>query len=428
MIATEVIIVGAGQAGLAMSRCLSEQGRPHVVLERGRIGERWRSERWDSLRLLTPNWQTRLPGFAYDGPDPDGYMTARELAAWLERYAASFAAPVREGVTVHAVGAGGRGFVARTSAGCWTAPAVVVATGHSDVPSVPHIASHLPRWLVQLTPPEYRRPTDLPSGGVLVVGASATGIQLADELHASGRPVTLAVGRHTRLPRRYRGRDILWWFDRMGVLGQRAGDVYDLLVSREQPSLQLVGRPDHASLDLADLQARGVRLTGRLMGADGSRVAFADDLVATTAAADIKLAELLLRIDAFIDRSGTPAEPAGPFVPIWPRFTESPSHCELRHAGIRSVVWATGFRRDYSWLRVPVLDARGEIRHDGGVTPVPGFFVLGLNFLRRRNSSFIAGAGDDARELAPIICGHLDRCRMAPLGDVDDDRAISLAM
>jgi len=427
MVSTDVIIVGAGQAGLAMSRCLTERARPHVVLERGRIGERWRSERWDSLRLLTPNWQTRLPGFAYDGADPDGFMTAAELADWLARYAASFQAPVRNGVTVHAVHAGGRGFVARTSAGRWTAPAVVVATGHSDTPLVPRLAADLPRGIVQVVPSDYRRPADLPRGGVLVVGASATGIQLADELHASGRPVTLAVGRHTRLPRRYRGRDILWWFDRMGLLGQRATAVYDLQISREQPSLQLVGRPDHGSIDLASLQERGVRLMGRLRAAFGTHVSCDDDLVATTAAADIKLAELLHRIDRFVDDSAIDAGPPEPFVPLWPRFTEAPTDIDLRHAGIGSVVWATGFRRDYSWLRVPVLDRHGDIRHDGGVTAAPGLFVLGLNFLRRRNSSFISGSGDDAMELTPMVCAHLDHVA-ASRGDRHHVLPIPLAM
>ncbi|HUU34360.1 MAG TPA: NAD(P)-binding domain-containing protein [Vicinamibacterales bacterium] len=427
MIYTETIVIGAGQAGLAMSRCLSERTRQHVVLERGRIGERWRSERWDSLRLLTPNWQTRLPGMVYDGSDPDGFMTAGELRAWLARYAASFAAPVREGAAVHEVREGGRGFVVQTSAGVWTAPAVVIATGHSDTPSVPALAADLSPAIAQVVPSDYRRAADLPRGGVLVVGASATGVQLADEIHASGRPVTLAVGRHTRLPRRYRGHDILWWLDRMGLLAQRAADVHDLRLSRGQPSLQLVGRPDHASLDLATLQDRGVCVTGRLIGAAHDHLAFDDDLVATTAAADIKLAELRQRIDRFIAQEAVEAGPVEPFVPIWPRFTEAPTRLDLTACGIASVVWATGFRRDYSWLRVPVLDGRGELRHDAGVTSVPGLFVLGLNFMRRRNSSFIGGAGEDARELAPLICAHLDRS-LTPVGGRQHGQAISVTL
>jgi len=239
------------------------------------------------------------------------------------------------------------------------------------------------------------------------VGASSSGVQLADEIHASGRPVTLAVGRHTRLPRRYRGRDILWWFDAMGIFSEAADQVYDLEISRRQPSLQLVGRPDHASLDLPILQARGVRLVGRLQGVEGTRLAFTDDLVVHTVAADVRLARLLQRIEAFASAHGLDTGSAEPFVPFfWP--AEAPTSIDLRAAGITTVIWATGFRRSYPWLNVPVLDARGEIRHDGGVTPVPGLYALGLQVLRRRNSSFIDGVGADAAVLAHDLARRLD--------------------
>jgi putative flavoprotein involved in K+ transport len=281
---------------------------------------------------------------------------------------------------------------------------VVVATGYCDVPFVPPFAAALPADVHQVVPTRYRNPEALPEGGVLVVGASATGVQLADEIHASGRPVTLAVGRHTRLPRIYRGRDILWWLDAMGVFDEAGTEVYDLELSRRQPSLQLVGRPDRATLDLPLLERRGVRLTGRAIGADGAAVRLDDDLVAHTAAADVRLARLLARVDAFAAASGLDAEVGRPeiFEPfLWP--AEAPQTLDLHAEGIRTVVWATGFRRQYSWLAVPVLDARGEIRHQGGVTPAPGLYVLGLNFLRRRKSSFIDGVGDDAAALADHI-------------------------
>src|SRR5512143_1279317 len=252
---TEAVVIGGGQAGLAMSHCLAGSGVDHVVLERGRVAERWRSERWESLRLLTPNWQTRLPGFRYQGPDPDGYMRVAEVVGFLERYARSFAAPVEEGTSVLSVAPAGGGYRVVTDRGTWEAPCVVIATGHCDTPLVPAFAPSLAGDVVQLVPSRYRHPGQLPAGGVLVVGASASGVQLADEIHASGRPVTLAVGRHTRLPRVYRGRDILWWLDAMGVFDESADDVYDLKVSRDQPSLQLVGRPDRATLDLPVLQA-----------------------------------------------------------------------------------------------------------------------------------------------------------------------------
>src|SRR5688572_24944108 len=267
--------------------------------------------------------------------------------------------------------------------------------------------------LLQIVPAEYRNPHQLPPGGVLIVGASSTGVQLADEIQQSGRQVTLAVGRHTRLPRRYRGRDILWWLDRLGALSESAAAVHNINISRHQPSLQLVGRPDHASIDLQVLHQRGVRITGRIRGIDGSHVYFDDDLVATAAAADIKMAETLLRIDAFIADMHLAAERRQPFEPTWPLAVGARTDLDLTPAGVATVIWATGYRRSYSWLRVPVLDAGGEIIHDRGITRVPGLYVLGLNFQRRRHSSFIDGVGSDASELADDIATALDRQRVA---------------
>lgn len=409
MTRTDVAIIGAGQAGLATSVCLSSRGIDHVVLERGQVGERWRSERWPSLTLLTPNWQTRLPGFRYDGADPDGYMGTLEVADFLERYAALGHVAVERNAEVTRVERASGGFFLRTECASWHAANVVVATGYSDVPSVPAVAHALPADLFQLTPGEYRGPEKLPPGGVLVVGAAASGIQLADEIQASGRQVTLAVGRHLRLPRMYRGRDILAWLDEMGLLGEPTEHVADVEVSRRQPSLQLVGRPDHSTLDLAVLQQRGVRLAGRLLTADsGHRLCLDDDLVGTVAAADIKLAALLGRIDAFITRTRAAAPKAGPFVPYWPLVSpHTPTALDLRAEGIRTVVWATGFKRNYRWLGLPVFDDRGELMHEGGVTPFPGLFAVGLQFQRRRNSAFIDGVGDDAAFIAGRISARL---------------------
>jgi putative flavoprotein involved in K+ transport len=403
------LVIGAGQAGLALSRCLTDRAVGHTVLERGRVGERWRSERWDSLRLLTPNWQSRLPGFGYDGPDPDGYMTMAEVAGYLERYAASFGAPVQSGVEVRSVTRDAESFAVGTTSGDWHADTVVVATGHSDSPFVPDVAARFPRGIAHVVPGEYRRPSDLHDGGVLVVGGSATGIQLADEIRGSGRHVTLAVGRHTRMPRCYRGRDILWWLDRMGVFDETADQVYDVTISREQPSFQLIGHPGHITLDLASLADRGVHVVGRLTDVSDGVARFADDLVATTAAADIKLASLLARIDLFIDRSGTAADPPPPFEPHCGRFGGADTRVSLADRGITTVVWATGFRRCYPWLQVPVLDERGEIRHAGGVSAVPGLYVIGLHFLRRRKSAFLDGVGPDAEALADHIAAYLRR-------------------
>ncbi len=406
---SDVIIIGGGQAGLAMSRCLTARGIDHVVLERGRIAERWRTERWDSLRLLTPNWMSRLPAYGYHGNDPDGFMTMPEVVSFLEGYGRAINAPIRQETAVERVVRTGDRYVVHTSRGMLHTRAVVVATGYCDQPAVPAMAAALSRSIQQVVPRDYRRPGQLPQGGVLVVGASATGIQLADEIHASGRPVTLATGHHLRLPRRYRGRDILWWFDRMGLLDASVEDVHDIEISQHQPSMQLVGRPDHATISLPGLEAQGVRLTGRVAGIDGSRVHVADDLVAYTAAADIKLAMLRRRIDQHIEATGLAGtvEDADEFTPFcWP--SEPPETIDLRAQGIRSVVWATGYRRVYPWLDVPVLDAAGEIRHVGGVTPVSGLYVLGLQFQRRRNSAFIDGVGGDAEYLAEHVAGVLD--------------------
>ena len=410
---TRTVIIGGGQAGLAMSRCLSGVGVEHVVLERGRLAQRWRTQSWDSLRLLTPNWMTRLPGFQYDGRDPDGFMAIPELIALLERYAVISRAPVITETTVRGVERCGDRFHVTTDRDVWRATSVVVATGYSDLAAVPAASRALARSIAQVVPANYRRPDQLPHGGVLIVGASATGIQLADEIQRSGRQVTLAVGRHTRLPRRYRGHDILWWLDRLGVLHESARAVHAIEVSRRQPSLQLVGKPDHSSLDLSVLHAAGVRMVGRLREVDGHRVSLADDLVATTAAADIKMAEIQMRIDQFIARTGVDAARPEPFHATWPLVNETPATLDLRAEEIDTVIWATGYRRAYPWLHVPVLDGRGEIIHEGGITPVPGLYVLGLNFQRRRNSSFIDGVGADACAIAEQIARSSAPARVA---------------
>jgi putative flavoprotein involved in K+ transport len=401
---TDAVIIGAGQAGLAMSRCLARHGVDHALLERGRIAERWRSERWDSLRLLTPNWMSRLPGWSYRGQDPDGYMTMPEVTDYLEAYARASAAPVETGTAVHALRRTAGGYLIETNRGAWRARVVVIATGQCDLPAVPAMACALPAEIHQVTPSAYRNPGHLPEGAVLVVGASATGVQLAEEIHRSGRPVSLAVGRHTRLPRTYRGRDIMAWMDRLGVLDETADQVRDLAQARAQPSLQLAGRPDRSSLDLGVLQNMGVRLTGRVTGIDGGVLHLGDDLQRTTATAQQKLERLLARVDAAADAEGIAPE-------SWPDAIDlpasTPARLDLQAEGIRTVVWATGFRRNYGWLQVPVLDPQGEVIHRGGSTPSPGLFVLGLRFLRHRRSNFLDGVGIDAEALSWHILGHL---------------------
>ena len=409
---TDTIIIGGGQAGLAMSQCLTEEGIEHVILERGRVAERWRSERWDSLRLLSPKWHSRLPGFRYDGGDPNGFMTMPEVISYFEQYARSFSAPVQDETTVLSVRrAPERGYRVRTNQGDWGAPTVVVATGHCDLPFVPKTARDLAADIHQVVPSSYKSPEQLPDGGVLVVGASASGVQLAQEIHRSGRPVTLAVGRHTRVPRRYRGRDITWWLETSGMLSEPVQRAFDVESARRQPSLQLVGTPDHQTLDLAVLQEEGVRLVGRLSDADGARVSFCDDLKHNVDAAERKLDRVLGTIDRFIDETLMDAEAPDRRPAI--EVPTAPTEIDLRSTGIAAVVWATGYRRRYPWLKVPVLDIRGEIIHDGGVTNAPGLYALGLNFQRTRKSSFIDGVGEDARVLAAHLCHRFHRSSIA---------------
>ena len=387
---TTTVIVGAGHCGLAMSHCLAARSIDHVVLERGEVANSWRTQRWDSLRLLTPNWMTRLPGYAYRGADPDGYLSARQVTAMLEDYAGASAAPVLTGTTVTSVRAAGGGYVVRTDQGSWRAPTVVLACGAATVPAVPALARLVPAGITSVTPAGYRNPGELPDGGVLVVGASASGVQLADELHRSGRPVTLAVGEHVRMPRTYRGRDILWWLDASGLLDQRYDEAGDLVRARNVPSMQLVGSPGR-TVDLNALSSAGVRLAGRLAGIADGVAQFSGSLPNVCALADLKLGRLLNTIDAWAGAAGERFAPT--IVPT------APLGLDLRSGEISTIVWATGYRPDLSWLDVPVLDRRGRVVHDGGVTACPGLYLIGMPFLRRRKSSLIDGAAGDAAEL-----------------------------
>jgi len=403
----ETLVIGGGQAGLAMSRSLTDQGREHVVLERGRVAQRW-SDRWDSLRLLTPNWMTRLPGWSYQGPEPDGFMGKDEVAEFLRAYSRSFDAPVEEQTTVRSVQETSGQWAVRTDRGRWIADNVVIATGHCDIPFVPAISQQAPSQLFQIDSVQYRNPAQLPDGGVLVVGASATGIQLADELNRGGRQVTLAAGRHIRIPRRYRGRDTLYWLDRMGSLDRPRSDLEEGNEALHEPSLQLVGRKSGESIDLGVLKDRGVQVAGRLTGFDETRARFAADLALNSAKAEIHLEKILDRIDRFIATNGLESFAPPPTRPEGIRIGDPPRKVDLMRSGIRTVLWATGYRRSYPWLKSPVLDRYGEIVQYRGRTPAEGLFVLGLEFMITRRSSQIDGVGRDAREIAARISDRQD--------------------
>ena len=404
---TTTIIIGAGAAGLATSRCLTDRGIDHVVIERGRVANSWKTERWDSLRLLTPNWMTRLPGFGYAGPDPDGFMTMPEVTGFLDAYAASFRAPVHEETTVLSAHQHDGGYTVATDQGTWRARALVVATGACSTPNIPAASAGVPGGVLQIAPTQYRNADALPDGGVLVVGASASGLQLADEIRRAGRDVTLAVGAHTRLPRTYRGRDMQWWLDATGTLDTRYDEVRDLDRARREPSLQLVGTEEHRTLDLGVLQRNGVRLAGRLGSIEAGVATFAGDLQDHIDSADRRMHRLLDKVDAWAfvqELMDLPPAERGSGIETG-RGIDS---LDLRAEGIGTIIWATGFKPHYPWLDLPVKDERGALVHDGGVLPTPGAYVMGLPFMRRRKSTFIDGAGDDARDIVDHMAAHLD--------------------
>jgi len=412
---TTAVVIGAGHAGLAMSHCLTARSIDHVVLERGEVANSWKTERWDSLRLLTPNWQSRLPGYGYEGGDPDGFRSMPETIRFIEGYAKSFSAPVRTQTKVTSVESDGAGYRISTDQGEWRSRIVVLANGACNVPVVPALATALPPDIRTLTVREYRNPSQIEPGGVLVVGASASGTQIGEELQRANRPVTLAVGEHIRAPRTYRGRDIKWWMDAAGVMNDRYDEIDDIVRARNVPSLQLAGSDDRRTIDLNRLTGLGVRLVGRLAGVAGSKLQFSGSLRNVCEMSDLKMNRLLERIDEWATANGMDgeAEPPHRFEPT--RVEAAPPvNLDVRSSGIRTVLWAAGFRPDFSWLQVPVLDHKGRLKHDGGVV-APGMYVLGLPFLRRRKSSLIDGAADDARDLFAHLTAHLDgRTTLSP--------------
>jgi putative flavoprotein involved in K+ transport len=395
-----VVVIGGGQAGLSMSHCLKRRGVDHVVLERHRVGHEWRARRWDTFCLVTPNWQCRLPGFPYTGDDPDGFMPRDQIVRYIEEYAASFEPPLAEGVTATRLATAGPGFEVATDHGAFTADQVVVATGPYQVPVVPRLAERLPGHVTQIHSGDYRNPRGLPPGEVLVVGSGQSGCQIAEDLHLDGRRVHLAVGGAPRVARFYRGRDVVAWLDLMGYYDRPIDSFADHDAIRARANHYVTGRDGGHDIDLRAFALEGMRLYGRLTGVEDGVLRFGSDLGSNLDHADAVSEGVKDSIDAFIADHGIDAPAEGRYQPVW-RPVPGPGHLEADR--VTSVIWCTGFRRDYGWIRVPAFDGTGYPVHERGVSRVPGLYFLGLPWQHTWGSGRFSGVAADAEHLARHI-------------------------
>jgi putative flavoprotein involved in K+ transport len=399
----ETLIIGGGQAGLVMSHRLKQRGLSHLVLERHRIAQRWRSERWDGLKFQFPNWSVRLPGFSFPHTDPDAFASSADIIAFIEAYADFVAPPIRCGVAVTRLRRhGASGFVAETSEGEIETKNVVVATGPYQRALMPDMLRD--ENIFQVHASGYKNPDQLPPGAVLVIGAGASGAQIAEELLRAGRRVLLSFGQHRRLPRRYRGRDLIWWFAETGV-----DEV--LVDARGPPRLPpvLTGAYGGHTIDFRRFAADGIILLGRVQAARDGVIDIAADLAESLATGDAGYAAFLDVVDIHIRQRGLlfPEDPAARATLPDPACVAEPlRRLDLRAEGIGAVIWATGYGLDFGWVDLPVFDARGEPVHRGGITEVPGLYFLGLQWLSKMSSSFLSGVGDDAAVLADHIAGR----------------------
>ena len=401
-------MVGAGQAGLATSYHLTQRGVEHAVLEQDRVGEAWRSQRWDSFCLVTPNWALQLPGFAYQGSDPDGFMGRDELVGYFDGYVRSFEPPVQTGAKVTAVvpAEGGR-FRVTAGESTFEARAVVVATGSYRRPKRPTLADDLPAGLFQIHSSQYKNPTQLPDGAALVVGTGQSGAQIAEELHESGRPLFVSVSSCGRVPRRYRGKDAFWW-GKMGGLYERTVDSLKSPAEKSACHPISSGRRGGHDIYLRQLARQGVTLLGRVIAAENGHLALASDLKENLRKADEFAENILKQLDEAVAKMGMPLpedqNPRGIGAPV-PHEGDPILDLDLKAAGITSLVWATGYNPDFSFVRAPVLDDAGQPIQRQGVAAVPGLYFVGLEWLHKPKSGLLLGVGEDAEHITSVIVG-----------------------
>ncbi|MDL1899619.1 FAD-dependent oxidoreductase [Anaerolineae bacterium CFX9] len=401
----DTIVIGAGHAGLATSYCLTQKRRSHLVLEKHAVGEAWRSAKWDSFTLVSPNWTLRLPGFHYQGDDPDGFLKREEVVCYLEDYVRAAGLPVRTGVHVLSVEQHENRFLVRTTSDIFEADHVVVATGTFQKPRIPALAGQISPDIQQLHTSQYRNPHQLPDGAVLVVGSGQSGCQIAYELSESGRAVYLCAGSAGSLPRRYRGRDVFVWAEMLGMLDQPVSKLPSP-AARFAANPQLTGRNGGHDLNLHHLAKRGVKLLGRLHGGAGSVLSIAPDLMTTLKQMDEMSAEFRQAVDDLIAESRLDTPPDD-FVALDDGYgSEIITELDLHTAGITTIIWATGYTYDYRWLPFSIFDDTGYPIQKEGATAVPGLYFVGLHWQRVAKSDLFAGVGEEAVRVVDQIVSN----------------------
>ncbi|HZG38288.1 MAG TPA: MSMEG_0569 family flavin-dependent oxidoreductase [Nodosilinea sp.] len=401
-----VIVIGGGQAGLSISYCLSRLGLDHIIFEQHQVAHSWRTKRWDSFCLVTPNWQCQLPGFPYPGDDPEGFMGRDAIVEYIERYASHFDLPLKTGVRVERVRQPeGGGFEVVTNQGIFTANQVVVATGGYHTPKIPRLAERLTPDIVQLHSAEYRNPESLPQGAVLVVGTGQSGCQIAEDLHLAGRKVHLCVGGAPRSPRRYRGKDVVEWLDQMGYYDLAIDDHPQKDTVRHKTNHYVTGRGGGREIDLRHFALQGMGLHGRLTDIQSTQLTFSDDLKENLDKADAVAESIKRTIDTYIEKNGIDAPTEPPYRPVWePEIVDT--GIDYREANITSVIWCIGYGLDFSWVELPVFDGRGYPGHRRGVTTVLGLYFLGLPWLYTWGSARFSGIARDAEYLAEQVASR----------------------